>query len=384
MAETQPLDEERNPNRIRRILFGLIILIIVCLVGFLVYNLLFVDSGDQVAVETPAPTEEVTAEPTADPDAEPTATPTRVINEEPTEEPTKAPSPTATSEPTVVVQPEGTPETTTVVTYVTGPSEEIVQNGGFEDGFAANGVGLNWNPFKSDGILAAYGAEVPGVYVYEGKTAQRIQTSQASLGDRYSGIYQQLNVIAGEPYTLEMHGQIRSGVGDVNKSSFGYRMQYAISHSGVKNWQVVPAEDWVELPWDEQLLDAPDTTFTAYTTEIVPTSDTITLFIRAWNKWADPGEVHFTVDSVSLIGPSVIAQTEIISSASSGQAFTPTSSEGETTTASEGEEPGEDQMLPVTGQDEALSILYDGRFWGAVLIILLLAVGATYRAKWSY
>ena len=56
----------------------------------------------------------------------------------------------------------------------------------------------------------------------------------------------------------------------------------------IKNWQVVPEESWIELPWDEQLLDAPDTAFTAYTTEIVPTSDSITLFIRTWNKWADP------------------------------------------------------------------------------------------------
>ena len=77
-----------------------------------------------------------------------------------------------------------------------------------------------------------------------------------------------------------------------------------------------------------------------------------------------------------------MVRTETVVDNSTGQAFTPASSE--TTTGEAGEAPGDDQMLPVTGQDDPASLLYDGRFWGALLIILLLAVGATYRGKWSH
>ena len=47
-----------------------------------------------------------------------------------------------------------------------------------------NGVGQAWAPFKSDSLVALYSAEAPGPYVESGKTAQRITTAQASLGDR--------------------------------------------------------------------------------------------------------------------------------------------------------------------------------------------------------
>jgi hypothetical protein len=262
----------------------------------------------------------------------------------------------------------------------------VLQNGGFEEGFANNGVALGWTPFKNDSLIAAYSAESPGPYVESGRSAQRITTSQAGIGNRYAGIYQQATVIPGEPYTLNMHGQIRTGFGDINKSSFGYRMQYAVSQRGVKNWEVVPEAEWIELPWDEQLLYASDTSFAEYTTEIIPTAETITLFIRTWNKWADPGEAQFTIDSVSLVGPALVrTETQVMVDNSQSQGPTEASSSSSNgTTSTQSTDEMVDKGLPVTGAEDTLNFMNDGRFWGALLILFLLAIGATFRAKWSH
>ena len=59
-----------------------------------------------------------------------------------------------------------------------------------------------------------------------------------------------------------------------------------------------------------------------------------------------------------------------------------TSSSGTATTTGQSEEMV-DGALPVTGTDDA-PLMQDGRFWGAVLVLLLLVSGAVYRAKWSW
>ena len=56
-------------------------------------------------------------------------------------------------------------------------------------------------------------------------------------------------------------------------------------------------------------------------------------------------------------------------------------------TSAPGIAPGEpmiDKPLPITGQGDDLSLWRDGRFWGGLLILLLLATGAVYRARWEY
>ena len=391
--------KERDPRLIRWGLIGAIALVLACVVGFLIWNILTTDV-EEVAQNTPVPTAEPTEEEAVEvsEETEATPTPTRVIEETPTPEatdtPTPAPTPTRT--PTVavtVIPPAGqssagtadTTTTTTVVSFEPGPNKNVVKNGDFEAGFATNGVGFDWTPFKNDNFIAVYSAEEPGPYVASGDRAQRITTTQVREGSRYAGIYQQIEVIPDETYTFEMQGQIRTGFGDVDQSSFGYRMQYAISQRAIRNWAVVPEEDWVELPWDEQLLHSPDATFVDYSTEIVPTSDEITLFIRTWNKWADPGEAHFTIDSVSLVGPSVVvaqAIAQVVTENTAGQEFTPadgasTDAESNTTV---------DKGLPTTGDNASAAVSFagDGRFWGALAVLVLLAIGATFRGRWSH
>lgn len=388
--------KERDPRTLRLVLIGLVVVVLLCVVGLLVFNILTSEPDQVAGGDTPtpptAPTEEVDTTPTPE---EVTPTPTRVIGgttpevtEEPTEEPTKVP----TIAPTVVLTlaADTSPEagTTTITVVESGDTGNVVKNGDFEEGFDERGVGLHWDTFKSDNILAVYSAEAPGPYIHSDAQAQRITTAQASMGDRYVGIYQQINVVPNQTYTLTMYGQIRTGFGDVNQSSFGYRMQYAVAQRAMRNWEMVPDEDWVELPWDEQLLDSPDTEFLEYSTEIIPTSQQITLFIRTWNKWADPGEVHFTLDDISLTGPALITQVAADQTEALSSGTTATGEAAATTidqeTATQDEDAMVDKGLPVTGIGDGAGFMADSRFWGALVVLLLLGVGAVYRAKWVH
>ena len=371
-----------NPRRM--ILIGLVILVLICLVAVLIFRIF--TAGDEVAGgNTPTPTSAATAEPTvAGTPEESTATPTRVLSETPTvvplSETTTAITPTATTTPTATptrpatvaaqgnVPAAGVPQP--------GSIENLIKNGDFEQGFDQRGVALQWEPFKNDNVQAMYGRET-FPYVESGSSAQRITVLGASEFNRHAGIYQQIDVVPGQVYSLTLHGQIRSGLGDVNKSSFGYRMQYAVSDPSLKNWQNVPEANWVELPWDEQLLNASVTKFYSYTTTIKPTSTQITLFARTWNKWPDPGEAHYTFDSFSLVGPAPVIAPLL----TSGGATTTTPA---TTTTTTSEDAMVDKGLPKTGAGDEANFVHDGRFWGGLLVLLLLAAGAVYRAKWGY
>ncbi|NJN93081.1 MAG: hypothetical protein HC875_02800 [Anaerolineales bacterium] len=256
--------------------------------------------------------------------------------------------------------------------------KNLLKNGDFEAGFDQRGAALEWEPFRNDGFQAIYANET-FPYIESGSNAQRVTIVGATQYSRYAGIYQQVEVVPGQVYTLTLHGQIRSVVGDVNQSSFGYRMQYAISQTGLKNWANVPEAEWVELPWDEQPINASVTKFYSYTTTIEPAAARITLFVRGWNKWPDQSEGQYTFDSFSLVGPSTApapVQTSAGEAGTSGatsSSATPTSGDAMI-----------DKGLPTTGTGDAPHLMQDGRFWGGLLILLLLATGAVYRARWGY
>jgi len=371
VSDDDMFDDEESGGRFnlnrRFLLIGVVALALICLVAILIYRILN-PGGDDVAGGTPTSTPEPTEGPTviATIEDEPTVTPTRVISEQPEEPSTDEPTMEATEAATAVA---GTPGPPTPFASPTGGADEgisltapmapanVLENGDFEKGVDEQGVALNWHSFTNGGAVVSYSAETSDPHVRSGTTAQRISIAQASQQSRYAGIYQPVEVKSGQPYTLTLHGQIRTGLGDIQASGYGYRMQYAIDYKGGVNWQAIPDEDWVELPWDEQGLDAADVEFLSYETAITPTSDELTLFIRGWNKWADPGLAEYTLDDLTLVGrpaaPVMVTEN------------------GET-------------LIPETGAGDTLSLLADGRFWGAMLILLLLAGGAIYRGRWGY
>ena len=80
---------------------------------------------------------------------------------------------------------------------------------------------------------------------------------------------------------------------------------------------------------------------------MAPPGREMTVFVRTWNKWADPGHVEYTVDEISLTGPY----------ASAAAAFS--------------------DPLPVTGDGDpsvTVSVL------ASILVVLLLVVGAGWQA----
>jgi hypothetical protein len=387
--------EAMRDNR-RIVLIVLVALLLLCLVGVLVFNLYFANNTTTGGGEPTLalPTEEVALTTPESGEEEATATPTRVISEEGTveegEEGAGGETPTATPE--VVAGPTETPTLapTPAQAAASGsgggdfsPStsdqpptlvetikmDELLENGSFEEGFDSSGVGEGWDSFRSEGAAIAFSPETAEIYIKDGDNAQKISVDNVQSPDRYAGIYQTVSVIPGETYTLTLHGQIRSPLGDIQASSYGYRVQYAVADEGSEDWRDVPAEDWVELPWDERLIGSPTITYSRYMAPLRANSEEITLFVRTWNKWMASGLTEYTLDSLSLIGP--VKRQELI---------TPTTT---TPLTSAGGGQLINEPLPITGLNNN-KLMADPRFWGGVVVLSFLIVGAIYRGKWHW
>ncbi len=184
-----------------------------------------------------------------------------------------------------------------------GPTN-LIQNGSFEDGFVEGlGVANNWDYFASDNVDAGFYDDTWGLVVADGEHAQLLELIDSTSTDSYAGIYQTVTVQPGQAYQLSFQGLVRSQEGNINDSNWGYRMQYAVDQTGNTDWQA--ATDWVELPWDEEPRTAPanGSAYVMHTevTTFTATSDSVTLFFRAWKKWADNREGNYDLDAVELI-----------------------------------------------------------------------------------
>ena len=303
--------EKLRENR-RLVLLVIVVMVMLCLLGVLAYNIFLPGGGDDVVKEPPTPTP--VEEPTDDgPDViitpdELTPTPTRVLTEELTPEPTAEPEeeevveeePDEDVDDEEEILPEPTP-TSTADDFTSPPEggtviiqiEELIENGDFSAGFdEGTGVGLEWNNFKTNGAVISFSPETAEPFIHSDGAAQRISVEGAFQTNQYAGLYQTVEVVPGETYTVTIHGQIRSGHGDVNQSGYGYRVQYAVDHQGGENWQTLTQTAWVEMPWGEELLNSSEVNFSEFSEQITAESDELTLFVRTWNKWAEPGLVE--------------------------------------------------------------------------------------------
>jgi len=331
-AEAKAEVEEQPREGGRRATLPLLIIAVVAalaLVGWLAVQRFL---GQGPLAPAPTATPEMSPSPTAPEAAPATPTPTLVVAE-------VAASPT--SQPT-------TSETPGVVEASAPVFGERVRNGSFEGGFEDHSVGLGWTPFSNGAAIFEFLEETWPPAVFDGEHAQRIQVREASQADRYAGIYQTVGVIPGETYDLTLHGQIRSGEGDIRTSQYGYRMQLGIDYKGGRDWAAV--KDWIELPWDEQRFDSDFLFFYDYTTPVVPTGSRLTLFIGSWNKWPDPGRVEYTLDGISLTGPMPSEEIAV------------------------------DRPLPLTG-DAPRSITGWVRVLASVLVLCLLVAGAIWQVR---
>jgi hypothetical protein len=142
--------------------------------------------------------------------------------------------------------------------------------------------------------------------VSSGTYAQRIEIKEALEQNRYAGIYQTISVVPGQQYKLSLKGLVRSDEGDIALSDYGYRLQYGVDYNGDTSWELLPASEWKELPWDEQPMSDPSGgvyRMDTFETTITAQSDRLTLFIRGWKKWIDSGTGIFDIDEISFVGP---------------------------------------------------------------------------------
>jgi hypothetical protein len=237
----------------------------------------------------------------------------------------------AEAEPSPTSQPTATEAAGAVVEVSADVIGERVRNGSFEDGFEDHTLGLGWKSFNNGAAVFEFLDETWPPAVFDGEHAQRIQVREASQPDRYAGIYQTVSVVPGETY-----------------SDYGYRMQLGIDYDGGQDWTAV--EDWIELPWDEQRFDSDFLFFYDYVTPVVATGSRLTIFIRSWNKWPDPGQVEYALDAISLRG------------------LTPS------------EEIAFDKPLPETGNPPA-SVNGWVRVLASVVVLCLMVAGAIWQVR---
>jgi hypothetical protein len=255
----------------------------------------FVGEGELAPTATPvaAVTPPEALPPSTPSPPKPTNTPVVVATPEeatPTATPTNTPTPIATL---------GLPSAAAPVLI---SKAEALTNGNFEDGFE-NGIGVGWHAFNNGDAEFGWADEMWSALVWDGDHAQHMEIWDAGVLDRYVGISQTVSTVPGAIYELTMHGVIRSSEGSVQVSSYGYRLQWGVDYDGGSDWQAV--DEWTDMAWDEQPLEAETYTLGSYATTLKATSASTTLFIRGWKKWPTRGSyVKFTVDDVSLRGAS--------------------------------------------------------------------------------
>lgn len=205
---------------------------------------------------------------------------------------------------------DGTP--TAAAGQVYDMPQELIVNGGFEDGFVENvGVGVGWHTFTNGDAHFGFYDDEWDMVVYEGRHAQLLEIKDADKLDRTLGIYQTVGVVPGQEYTFEMHGIVRSDADyatyeDEPPQGYEHRMLVTIDLTGGTDWEAIPFEKWTELDWIEQERTGP--TYKArfdighYSTTFVALSDKATVFIRGWKKFPTITEANYDIDGVSIKG----------------------------------------------------------------------------------
>jgi hypothetical protein len=177
----------------------------------------------------------------------------------------------------------------------------VLVNGDFELGLQANAVGLGWSSFDNGSAEFSFQPEAWPPVIVEGQHGQFMRIRNAHLPDRYLGIYQTADVVPGATYTFSLQGVVRTLTGDVRQTSYGYRLQVGFDPRGSQDWRAV--RTWIELPWDEQPSRLNVFRVDSYAASIKVQTGKLTVFIRAWKKWADAGEGTYDVDNIRLEGP---------------------------------------------------------------------------------
>jgi hypothetical protein len=190
-----------------------------------------------------------------------------------------------------------------------GGRSERLANGGFEKGFyasTAGQVGKGWKWFHTiGGAMYGFYDDTWAPVVYGGQHSQLIGIlsfdGDPYLPDRYAGIYQTVAVVPGASYQLSIRGMLRALEDDPDRANYSYRVEYGVDYGGGSDWKAV--KNWVEIPWDTVHPRLTPGSMDHYTTSITAKGGHLTLYIRAWKKWATGyRELDVNLDAISLKG----------------------------------------------------------------------------------
>lgn len=207
--------------------------------------------------------------------------------------------------------------TTITQTVEVMPIAEFARNGNFEAGFDPSGIALDWGKFNNGGrnLIHAFYDDTWLPAVPEGKHAQLIEIwnldypeyDQAQEPDRYAGICQVMSGLTpGASYYLALSGLVRVSETELNKDAlkdWSYSAQWGYLPSADANcsaWTRVT--NWQTMPWETEYREKP-TKFNQFNAQIFAPGNNLTLYFRAWKKWAQ-GRREFLVnlDQISFAG----------------------------------------------------------------------------------
>ncbi len=190
------------------------------------------------------------------------------------------------------------------VAFAAGTGERL-SNGSFEEGFGGNGVGRGWTGFNNGGSAEyIYSDDTGSRFAADGKHSQFLRISTlpyfVTEANRYSGIYQTVAVVPGQPYTFSMRGMLRTTNDDPDLGNWPYALQWAMDPNGGTDWGRVT---WYDIPLPAVFREDDTGVMSPFTTTFNTSSNKLTLFIRMLKKWPTYNRVAFgNVDAVSLVG----------------------------------------------------------------------------------
>lgn len=188
---------------------------------------------------------------------------------------------------------------------------ELIRNGDFEKGFrlvdGCGMVGVDWGCFTTGGA-GGYGFydEAWGPVVATGAHAQLIEVNTKEIGgdqNRTAGIYQVVDVIPGETYTLSFNGMIRANdFDDPGADPWRYVMLVGFAHNGSTQWADAQVQEVNVGPIQDRV--NPTRGYYHVQLQVTAQGNKLTVFIAGRMKWGDwYKEADFDVDTVSLRGP---------------------------------------------------------------------------------
>jgi LysM repeat protein len=191
------------------------------------------------------------------------------------------------------------------VQVCSGPN--LVMNGGFENGFAANGVGFYWSGFTNGGH-ANYGFydDMWPPVVSQGAHSQLLEINSKGLPatdpDRIIGIMQRLWLQPGVTYEISFDSAMREQPVAADEDPYRYMVEWGYSTTGTTDPAQMLFRERVPLDKILPRTDPGDNAMQRYTTRFVaPAGGYTNVAIWGLKKWATlERELDVNIDNVVL------------------------------------------------------------------------------------